>query len=177
MGEMLYLDQFVRIKVCRILRIMDDSVPNLADLPPPIIGTSEMGRIYLKTLAGILFEHISLFLWRTCGQCQKPQKYAKCSNIRQHGLKVFQDHALLRKTHKTIDWLTIVYDLELSLSGRSDISGFDVISWMGDHPNYQKWSYVESEWPAFSRCIEDEFKEKCKNGTIFDFVKEAYKNV
>jgi hypothetical protein len=67
--------------------------------------------------------------------------------------------------------------MEVALRDRSDISGYDVIAWMGMYPNYAKWSYVEGEWAAFSRCIEDEFKEKCKDGTIFDFIKEAYKNV
>ena len=140
-------------------------------------GVRDMNILYIKTWASILFEHISLFMWETCGQCQKPQKYSKCSNIRQHGLKVFQDHALLRKTHKMIEWLTVVYDLELLLKNRTDISGYDVINWMGDHPDYRKWSYLESQWPELVKCMESEYKEKCGDSTIFKFIKEAYKDV
>lgn len=130
--------------------------------------------LYFSSWATVFFNDLTQYLWETCSKCQKPWRYQKCTNINQHGLKVYLREDLLHK-HYRKNITNALDDFAERLEWCPQIKAHLIIRWQTCFPNYLSWDYLCSRMDLLKTCITSVYNESCGKGTIFDYVKTKSK--
>ena len=138
---------------------------------------SEISSLYISAWAKVLFSEVSDFLYETCTQCMQKHKFDKCKKIRQHHIKMYLDRSLLHKMFRKADLKTwALVEFRHMLWGRLDILGCHIMDWQLASPDYLEWSYIESELDKLNDSLKCLYQSACGKTTIFDYMKERYKD-